>query len=258
MHAFWFSYKKNYPYIFLGTISFLCGLIYLILFSGESLLKPDSLSYINFSPTRSVGYPFFLKTIHFLFHSYQWVPFMQISFFCFASYFLSSSFFQISRSIVFSVLLLIGLLVNIPFVKLAFSLLTDSLAQSLLMIALSLTIKNLHFKKQGFYYGLSCIVGIATLIRPLFIILSFMPIGILLLQPIENRKILLKKIGIGSVLISFFLLVGSTSQWLRHGFFKTEVFLGLNLIGKTLLIVDQENFPVHSFPKTNQIGRAHV
>lgn len=251
MHAFWLLHRKNYPAI-AGGISFLLLILYLILFSGEPLLKPDSLGYINFSPTRSVGYPFFLKVVHFLFNSYQWVPFIQISFFCLVSCFLSVSVFQITQSFLLSTGLLIAILINIPFAKLSFSLLTDSPAQSFLMIAFALAIKILQSKKPASYYGLCCIVGIAALIRPLFIILSFLPIGLIFFQTFESTKVFFKKVGIGILIISSFLLLGSTAQWARHGFFKTEAFLGHNLIGKTLLTVSQENFPAHFFPKTQQ------
>ncbi|OFW76230.1 MAG: hypothetical protein A2621_01065 [Alphaproteobacteria bacterium RIFCSPHIGHO2_01_FULL_41_14] len=252
MHAFWSLQKKNDFRFVLGICSFLLGLVYLWLFCDESLLKPDSLGYINFSSQRSLGYPLFLKGIHFLFHSYEPIPSLQIFFFCFSAYFLSASFLQMTRSSLLSIILLFALLFNIPFAKLSFSLLTDSPAQSFLMMGLALTIKASQSKETKYYYGLCLVVGMAALIRPLSIILCLLPLGLSFFQGSSLKEKLSKQVIIGFFVIASFLLLGSTAQFFRHGFFKTEAFLGHNLIGKALIAIPTEDVLNSPFPNTRK------
>ncbi|NDD59483.1 MAG: hypothetical protein EBZ47_09635, partial [Chlamydiae bacterium] len=214
----------------LGACSALFGIFYLYLFSGESLFKPDSLGYVDFSPIRSVGYPLFLKSVFFLWGSYTIIPFIQLFLFCCSAYFLSVSFFQISRSFPLSFLLLCALLGNVPFAQFSFFILTESITQSLLMLALALTIRAWNSRNKA-YYGLCFVVGIATIVRPLFIVLAVLPFGLLFLQS-SLKKLFSKPFFIGAFIIMFILSLGSAMQFFRYGFFKTESFLGYNLIGK--------------------------
>ncbi len=238
----------------LGGLTLLMATVYLFVFSNTPLFQPDSSDYINFSPMRPIGYPLFLWILKTLTGSYGLVPYLQLSLYFSAAFYCALNFYRLSQSLLLSAALIFGISLNVAFIKLSSSILTDVLGGGFLLLFLGMVFSFLHradFKK---IYGLWVIIGLACLIRPVFYCLIGALPFLCFMKWSFFRENILQRILLPSTTFLLLLGLGSFGQYINHGFFKTESFLGNNLIGKTGLIADPKilsNHPsiMHSFGK---------
>ncbi len=249
--------KEQKVKLLLGSLSFGVVIFYLFLFSHVPLLQPDSLSYISFSPTRPIGYPLFLWIVEALTGSHRVVPFLQLFFYVGASFYCAMNFYALSRSLILTTGLLLGILVNIQFIRLAFSILTDSVGGGLLLLFLGMIFSFSSHPRLKTLYGIWGIIGVACLIRPVFYcLIGVLPVLYFFKWDFLRGPILKTILGPLSVLLVL-LVFGSFGQYINHGFFRGESFLGNNLIGKVGLIGDpsipsKHPSVMHAFGKKSQ------
>ncbi len=230
--------KEQKTEILLGGLTILMGSFYLFLFSNTPLLQPDSSSYIKFSPIRPIGYPLFLWTIKTLTGSYKIVPFFQLSFYFAATFYGALNFYKLSKSLLLTVGLLLGISLNIGFIKLFSSLLTDVLGGGFLLLFLGTLFSFIHQAQLKKIYVIWSLLGAACLIRPVFYcLIGVMPLLYFMNWPFFRENLLRRSLFPLSVFL-LILSLGSLGQYMNHGFFKSESFLGNNLVGKIGLIVD--------------------
>lgn len=244
--------KEQKAKIALGSLTFFLGLFYMLAFSNTPLMQPDSLSYINFSPVRPLGYPLFLWTLKTLTGSYKMVPYLQLSFYFAAIFYCGLNFYKLSQSLLLSLGLILGISVNVAFIKLFSSLLTDVVGGGCLLFFLGSLFSFLHHPRLKTIYSLWIVIGVACLIRPVFYCL----VGVLPILYLINGRFFRENMGqrllFPTLPFLFLLSIGSVGQYINHGFFKTESFLGNNLIGKVSLIAEPSipsQYPsfMHSF-----------
>lgn len=251
------SMKEQKAKIILGGFTLLAATFYLFVFSNTPLLQPDSSSYINFSPLRPIGYPLFLWTLKTLTGSYELVPYIQLSFYFGTAFYCALNFYRLSQSLFLTGGLLLGISLNIAFIKLSSSILTDVLGGGFLLLFLGMLFSFLLRPRLKAIYGIWAIIGLACLIRPVFYCLMGALPFLYFIKGNFFRENILQRILLPSTPFLLLLSLGSLGQYINHGFFKSESFLGNNLIGKVALIADptipsQHPALMHSFGEKSQ------
>lgn len=147
--------------------------------------EPDSRSYINFSSSRSIGYPFLLFLSSYVFGDYNHIVFFQVLFFAAGSSFFINSFFSENRlvSLLFVSLYVVGVLGNPIFIKYHYSVLTESVFFSFVVLLVGFLIGILRNPSSCFWWlGFGACIGLSILVRPVgysFLPLIFIVFGLM-------------------------------------------------------------------------------
>jgi len=203
-----------------------------------ALLMPDSTSYIDFQDYRGAGYPAFLATLRTIGIGVENVPYVQNMLFFFSLSFLSIAFNQRFRSLALSIALIIGIGLNPAIAQYNFSIITESLYFSSLLIFLAFTLKLSYqrtnrgrLKRPLNYVMIGLLFSWLILIKP--VSWSFIAIPILIIwQHISMRENVFRAIGfllIGFVCVHF---MGTGYRYSVHQQFSGSSFFGNQLIGK--------------------------
>jgi hypothetical protein len=221
--------------LILSVISMIAGAAYWYCFHDEiPLMQVDSGSYIAFGSCRTMGYPTLLWAIHKISGSYAWLPLIQLGLHFAAATFLSITFYQLTRVFILSFLCLSAQLINMEWVKYDFMILTESVSGSLLLMAMAFILRFYMHGKTKDLIGLSLMVGLSILMRPVsYALVPVLAVVSYLLWP--QVKMRLWVIILPLILV---LAMGTAIQRYRNGFWDTESFLGHNLLGKAAIIVD--------------------
>ncbi len=139
--------------------------------------EPDSQSYINFSSSRSIGYPVLLFLSSYVFGDYNHIVVFQVLFFAVGSSFFINSIFSENRlvSLLFVSFYIVGVIANSIFIKYHYSILTESFFFSFVVFLISFIIRAV--KEPGVYFwwiGFGCCIGFSILVRPVGY--SFLPL----------------------------------------------------------------------------------
>lgn len=203
-----------------------------------SLWQADSQGYVYFSTTRTVGYPIFLWIFHKLSGTYQVIPFFQLIIYSFATALLAARISNSCKSSIWGSLVLMPLLLNPELLKYHFQIMTESLSSSLLCLFLTSILTFFSEKRLKSLALATSWVGLGLLIRPInYSWLAGIMITLILVGPLWKRRLLPLLTAAGAPLLACILL-GSTLYWGLHGSFRTQSFLGHNLIGKAALWSD--------------------
>lgn len=201
-----------------------------------NLMAPDSSTYLNWSPRRTIGYPFFLKIIGGFNPSYSFLPIIQGLIYSVAVAFLVSSYSKFIRNRFFCYLFVITLSIN-PIVWIYNAqMLAESLFMSLTMFCLGLLANSIYSKDNTaplIWLG----VTIATMILVKPVGYAYVSIVFFLLFFLRTNKIY----SICKIIIPliFILSVASFKNYYSNGVFATQVFGGFNLLGQVVPIMNE-------------------
>lgn len=222
------------PLLLFSISAFFLAVSYFFFFAiydPITFTRPDSNSYAEFMPHRSVGYPFFLYCIRSIFGTYKAAVPLQLFLYSGSSIYLA---FALSRFYNQNILgfAVLGLLFASPFwISHVFQILTEGVACSLLCLMLGIVFNYGRTKKATYLIPLSLLTGLSILIRP--VNYSLVP-GVILFGFWAWPHVK-SKIQFFIFLFMPFVIVlnlGSLGYWIKHGSFQTQSFLGFNLIGK--------------------------
>lgn len=195
------------------------------------LMAPDSAGYTAFAPNRTVGYPLFLQFVYKIFDTHTIVPTIQWSIFGAAAFSLA---LQIQRKwgMGYGILSILGTLCNPEWNKYHNMILTESLSSSLLLFVLATLIAYTRNPKARKLALLSGFIGLGILIRPINYTWLAAPILFLITFWSQFKK--RPAAYFSALLLPFVLIIfgGIYMYAQHHGAYKTQSFLGHNLIGK--------------------------
>lgn len=226
-------------------------------FFTPELMQVDSGGYIHFSPTRTVGYPVFLS----FFSNLNYVPLVQWLIYGLGVWTLArviSNHFGKPWGYLIAVLSFL----NPEWNKYHFNILTESLSSSLLIFLLAGVfsfVKERQLKSLAF---VSVMVGLGILIRPINYTWLAASIMLLLAYGSFQKSAIIKQLLTALMPLGVILLAGMAMYAQHHGEFKTQSFLGHNLIGKAGVFAqescptDQPKFMKSLAEKTKPITKA--
>ena len=173
---------NRYILLFLSAIYFIIW----AQFAGSfNPIRPDSIGYLNFfegtddGANRLSGYPIFLLLLSNLKFKLIHIGYIQLGVFVFALNFLLSSLLKFGVSKLIVALLFAGLLINPFFNQFHFTMLTESLSFSLLLMFLGLTLSLYQRITNIKVIILGLIMGLSAILKPVSLI--FFPIGLIFL-----------------------------------------------------------------------------
>lgn len=207
---------------------------------ATDLLSPDSYSYLTFHPSRTIGYPVFLWAAQKLSGGLDYVPVIQLGFFTYACGFLC-------QRLGWWGIIAAPLLMFQPYVMQShFQVLTESLSLTLILLIIGVWIDLLQNKRRADMAKLSLLIGVAILIRP-----SAYALLALLGFAVVKRRLFMQ----AAAPLMFLLFLGSFGSYVNHGFWGTQSFLGINLIGKTIFAM-RDSAITPEFEKYQQLLKA--
>ena len=222
------------------SISFLFTALILNHFLKINPFEADSFSYLHFGESRTAGYPVFLKILFGIFNSTYFITLSQLVIFSYSGFYLALSIDKIIQKNGWGFFILASLFLNPYWFSFHFKILTESLSSSLLCLFLGSIINYFATKKVIYLYLISIFIGTGILIRPInytWILGAFF----ILFYSIffENNIGMMKRIFILFTPLVLLLFIGSSIYYAKYGSFKTQSFLGNNLIGKAALFADK-------------------
>jgi hypothetical protein len=201
------------------------------------LMQNDSQTYLDFSATRTAGYPLFLRLVEHLPRGLDAVPWIQLGVYGLAAVLLAGAFRRLAKSNLAGGLLLVLLLGNGEVTRLSFMIMTESLFLACLMLLLALFCRLAQMPSWRTLALASFVAGLAVLIRPAgYALLTSLPVvawwswG----DALPARQTIL-----AAILPCLAVLGGGMAAYhAEHGHWQTQSFLGFTLLGKAAAVVD--------------------
>jgi len=227
--------KRNLPF----TVTVICGLTFMGIFSlilpSPGLFHPDSYSYLDFSLSRTAGYPLFLSILAHFDPTYELLPFAQIVILVLSVGFLVEACHRIYRGGVTWAFVGCIIVMN-PFLwRYTGMMLTESLYTSICALFLASMIMAIKNRPHGAYWLLASglLVGVAISIRPVgYGLVVAASLG----SVFWNRRFLWA-LALTMVPVVASVLALSLWNWSKHDVFATQVLGGYEAIGKVALLV---------------------
>ncbi|HYH19467.1 MAG TPA: hypothetical protein VD995_12695 [Azospirillum sp.] len=199
-------------------------------------VSPDSREYLAFSPLRPWSYPALLRLAGLFGDPVAIVPPVQIALAGGAAVLLAGTVATLTRSVLAGAAVLVLLLANPVVFAYHHAILTESLATTLLTVALALLLRLLHRPSPGWFYGLCAVGALGWALRPAgAVFLPFLLVVALFawrwlglsLRPLLAALALMAAAGQGGA-------IGANA--LVHGEARSSSNLGTGLFGKALLL----------------------
>lgn len=220
--------RSNLIVLIFGAIALGAAAFYAVLFNGTGSMQPDSEGYITFALERTIGYPAFLAMFRAAGLGFKTIIEAQFLLFCWATLLLAFETAAMVRSALVGSILLVGIFSNFEVMRYCFLILSESLAATMCLLLLTLLVRFCRRPNVPVLAGMSTLAGLAMLVRPafapLFIVPALATIGVK--WPLVTRIAAIVAPAVACV------LAGSIPQYMLHGHFGTQSFLGYQLIGK--------------------------
>ena len=227
------------PNILFFCFSCCCAFFWFWNFHGLPLMQPDSHSYIDFSPVRTIGYPFFLWSVKSVFGTYAAIPFLQLLFLTLATASLAVAFYRLTRQLALCFLLIGGIMVNPVYIHI-FNILTEALSITLLIMFMNILIVFFQKSSLKLLMLLSFIAGLGILVRPVHY--AYVPILFILAfwryYPVPVKPVYRLMASFVPVLV--IVVAGCWGQYQKNGIFRLDTMGSFNMIGKVSLIADKD------------------
>jgi hypothetical protein len=214
-------------------ILFVVGYLYHRNMGHIQLFSADADSYISFHTTRTIGYPAFLWLINKLTGGYGAVAVIQLLLFLGGLGFLALRLAAFLESFFAGLFLILGVMALPEIVNYTGQIFTESLMMTLSFFLVGFTLNQLKTPHWRTLLSIGFLLGLLILIRPsCYAFLSLIPILIYF----QRTKLVSST---AALLFPILLCLGSASgiNYMKHGFFSTQSFLGNNLYGKMLFVV---------------------
>lgn len=227
MRYFWASNGNRAIYAF----AFLAFVAYLILRPPFPFLQTDSASFIEFASSRTAAYPLFLKLIHAIFGDYRPAIYIQLAAMVGATGFLANEIRLLTRSALLGVITVALVLANVYIIRYAFSIMSEAPFFAGVSCVVAFGCRYARTRGLADLVWLSATIGICILIRP--IAYSFLPVLVACIVISTGEFRFKLRSALAAVLpVAGMLILGSIAYFAYHGSFRTQSFLGHNLIGK--------------------------
>lgn len=237
--------KKYNQYILLLS-SFIYFIVWAQFSDSFDPIRPDSSGYLNFfsgtedGANRLSGYPIFLLILSKLKFELIHIGYFQLGIFVFALYYFLNSLLKFRVNKIIVALLFIGLILNPFFNQFHFTILTESLSFSFLLIFLGLSL-SLYTKITNTKISIfGMVIGLLAILKPVSLI--FLPIGLtyfFLLLWIFNSSFSQKIILYSVLFCAHFLIIFSLEKMVfshaheEKGSQFTEHFYGKSILSTT-------------------------
>lgn len=203
--------------------------------SPAALMQIDSPDYLNFAPTRTAGYPLFLRLVEHLLGGLHGLPLLQLGLYGFAAVFLCGSFRRLSGSKISAAILLVLLLGNGQVTRLSFMIMTESLFLSCLLLLLGVFCRLLRTPRWRTLALASLITGLAVLIRPAgYALVVSLPVVAWWCwrDGLPARQTVL------AAALPYVIVLGGgiIAYHAEHGLWRTETFVGRTFLGKAAAV----------------------
>ncbi len=210
-------------------------LVQLVRPAPADLMQVDSPDYLNFAPTRTAGYPLFLRLVEHLPGGLRGLPLLQLGLYALAAVFLCGSFRRISGSKFAAAVLLALLLGNRQVTRLSFMIMTESLFLSCLMLLLGFFCRLLAAPRWQTLALASLVAGLAVLVRPAgYALVVALPLAAWWCwrDGLPGRQAVL------AAAMPYLVILGGgvTAYHAEHGQWRTETFVGRTLLGKAAAV----------------------
>lgn len=222
------AFRPGMLALIFGAVTLATGVLYAIHFSNIEPLQSDSEGYLTFDVQRTIGYPVFLAMFREAGFGLKSTVLAQHLLFCGATLLLALETAALTRSVIAGGVLLIGIFCNAELMRFSFLIMTESVAVTLCLLLLVLLLRFCRNPNLPLLSLMSTMTGLSLLVRPAFAPLFIVPIlaSMRLKWPLAARFAAIAAPAVACV------LVGSVVQYLVHGYFGTQSFLGDQLIGK--------------------------
>ncbi|MCH9853424.1 MAG: hypothetical protein K0U45_07965 [Alphaproteobacteria bacterium] len=133
------------------------------------LLEPDSYSYLDFSPIRTAFYPIFLDIMQAIGLSLNAITIVQLAVFSIILGWLIFHLMLFGLPLLLVVGFYLGMVGNIYLTAYHFSILTESISFSLVLLLMIYLLRFIHHKKTTDFLMMTIFAAIATAIKPAFL-----------------------------------------------------------------------------------------
>lgn len=230
--------SQSAPFLFgvFGILILSFWLFYLMCPPDVNLFTDDAYSYIECRASRTILYPLILYAVKLFTGSYSAVSFVQLTTLCASTLVMAVSFSRFLKSFLLGVVLACAILSLSEIVKFCFEIYTESLCVSLLLLLAANCLFYIKSRSERILILIGLIVGLLILLRPS----SYAILGsiLFLFLPVISKKEAIFKFFIPPVTMC--LLIGAGANYVRHGLFSTQSFMGHNLFGKTAFVVTEK------------------
>ncbi|MFM8454072.1 MAG: hypothetical protein ACKOAD_03700 [Gammaproteobacteria bacterium] len=215
----------------------------------QPMMQADSGGYLNYSAARTLGYPWFLSLVEFIFGSHKAVPWVQHAVFFLSLAYLTHQINRYLGLLSLAILTLLGVGLQIELIKYNFQIMSESISVSILMLMMGLIVQiyATKFRLRPFLY-FSFLVGLHLLIRPVHKLSAFVLV-LMLFNFYALKRINIKQ-AIWLVLpFLAWIGLGLAGQKYLHNVWQQEVFFGFNWIGKVSLIAKPGSKNTSTYPE---------
>ncbi|MFT5110871.1 MAG: hypothetical protein ACI8P9_000180 [Parasphingorhabdus sp.] len=200
--------------------------------SDIPLQSPDSTSYIRFDDYRGAGYPALLALLHWLTGSLDYIVELQLLLVVLSTAFLAIRFTAFCGSAIAGLILLLTITMNPFFMRYCFSILSEALFFSSLMLFLAIAVERNRPASRTFILLGMCLAWL-VLIKP--VAWAFISIPVLLaVHSFLRYRQFVRPILTFSMGVILIIALGAMYRHSVHGVYSPGSFLGNQLAGKLI------------------------
>jgi hypothetical protein len=199
------------------------------------MMALDSESYLNWSPLRTPGYPFFLWAVGIVDPELGHLHYFQMSLLVASAAFLAQAAARLGGPPWIWILMGVSILSNLFIWRYSWELLTDSVFITLVMVFLGCIAMALRRRPAGlsWLFATSVVLGAAILVRPV----GYALLGVALLLGLVWHGRRLAAIGAAAIPAIVMLLAVSSWNFVNKGYFATQIFGGYEIVGRVALLI---------------------
>ena len=195
------------------------------------LHSPDSTSYIRFDDYRGAAYPALLDILQWLTGSLDAIVVVQLGLVVLCAWFLCLRFAHSFESAIGAIVFLLVVVGNPFFMRYNFSILTEAMFFSVLMLYVGLALNRSDTPGSLSLIGMGLLLALLILIKPVAWSFISIPVLLIIQQALAGKP----WVKPAMLIVSGFLLVtaaGAQYRFQVHGEYAPGSFLGNQLVGK--------------------------
>jgi hypothetical protein len=213
------------------AIAVVAFVVYLAAPPAFPFMQTDSMSYVSFEPMRTPGYPLFLAFVDKVFGDLRPAAPIQLFAMVASAAYLALELRRLTHSTLLAAAALLLIVGNLFIYRYAFTIMSEALFFAALAVIVGLICRFAARPGPGTIAALSFTIAVCILIRPV----AYVFVPILLLCVVAGWRRAPNRLRLALVAMlpaAVVLATGSFVYKSYHGSFRTQSFLGHNLIGK--------------------------